>query len=1033
MEVDSESSELCTHVDCTPIFLPILLGVLLSTVGLGVILVSSARYLSRSPDRRYRKKRAVVVVVTVVQAVQTSFDVARVLEIFAIHYGDLRCFLRPRWFHALAPIFAVLIQVQTQFFLLARAYASASVAQVGKWSKWVGTGMFAAGILGSGACALVTSLQINLRTFPPGYPKTSLSRISAPGWLISSAFIDFTFSIIIALELLAARQATSACSASRSQRMLDVPRYLVPVVLRSGVCLAVAQTATAIVWLVEAHTARDRLSSAWLCLPMIVLPTLYTLTYLSILRAPGRNLQRNDGSSRASSSTLLLTTATPAGPGGEPREWQLYLPRLNATRRRAFPPSSIDSTDPYSHCPPYDPSACCAQSPFLDPLASMPLNASPASPSYRLPLHFVPDPSRSAAITTSERGSEAIGHACGPRELTQDDPPDSPRSRRSPWSTTSSAPFFPVPAASASRSMRVSTTIRPEPLQLAPYAYGVMGSRSVTEGGAPSSVSSNSYPPPHPYQQRSPAVDQPFPSEFVPVSAISPLPLSPPPSPKSSTERLVDGHEGPKPSGGQGWSDGAAGGEHHHFAYGTTSSILPSFQFSPEPNSPSSSSLTSGGDTAPRASMLHSRRSEGRMFLPHPPLSTVDEGSTPPRSARWPEEWRGAGGSGRASWIPLALRQGEGQVDAGQGSGEEAELVFAAHAPSPEPSSGDSPYIFPPCSSARAPRTPSSPSHLRPLLLVPSSSTLGTPPRSPRLIERRGAVDLLLARPGVPLRMEPLEGERPEEGEWQAWPEMRPVMGRARELGPQSEVSGGSESKREHGFWDRLGGSASVRFHRLHSFSSSPIAHKTNIGVVPRPQPPHSLPRRIFSHFSSPSTTTLSTFSSSSYSSPSITAPIALHSAPPGPTIAASEQKKRGMQLADSLRSPPNLAASPVPDFPPISSSSSASAHPPPADSRPHTLPPPARTKRPTHQRSQRSWSERLHLARSTSFGCKDAHAFDRGEISAVTVQTWETREGEEVEVVGEGGSGYEGEGDVEKSLAMSGTSSGAGTGTWAW
>ncbi|GAA5892834.1 hypothetical protein JCM6882_000591 [Rhodosporidiobolus microsporus] len=1049
---------ICKRVDCVSVFLPLLLGVLLSTLGLGMVLVSSARYLSLFPDPRFGKKRALVIAVAVVQVVQTSFDVVRVLEIFGTHFGDIRFFLHPRWFDALAPLFAVLVQLQTQFFLLARAHAYATVARTNSRVKWAGTAVLALCIVGSGACGGVTSLEIkllgSLARLSPGHPQAGLLNVTTPLWLVSSAFIDCTLCIIIGHELVTARKAANGLSSISSQRTLDVLRRLVRVVLRSGIVLALAQTGTAITWLVEAHTSHGLLSSSWVYLPIIVLPKLYSLTYLSILLAPRRNLSFTLRSSLESSSTMLLAGAGGVGgrsEGGGGGAGQPYLPQLTESRRRLFPPTT---TEPYPLS--FDPSSSLSLSHhhhhrrLARPLAPTPLNAHPVPPSFLPPLHFLSSHSLGRATSRSEADYEREGERDPYGGLMDEDSPVSPHS-------------FPFASPSPSlHSPRTPFNFRPQPLQLAPYAYGVVGSRSVS---GPSSASSHHQRPfegvRHPYSsaqqqyaQRSPLREQqeqqphPFPPGFVPV-AVPPehLPLSPPLSPRPSQKEFraseVD-------------EQGA------QFVYAPSSPVSPLFVASAPLSSSQGTGVAPRGTTTtpPTAPTLYSRPSKGRMFLPHPPLSTVDEGSTPPRSGGWTAEAFGAGGgvgvspagTARASWIPL-FGGGGGREEGGSAKeAEEEELVEeAVLAAIPAPGSlSHHPYAFPPSS----PHTPSSPSKLRPLLLpTPSAPPLGetTPPRSPRLTERRGAVDLLPAQPGVPLRMEPREGEG-----W-AFPPPRPEMGVARGSGSVAScVAEGRERRREYGL---LGGGGKQEERGSES-------------------PPLSPPRRLFSHFSSPSTTTLNTVSSSSFSSPlihtSAAIPTATSPAFPSPARRKGMHHRLRRPLSHTtsssssapalahgagggndsdttldavlralrappypLPAPPGLSPSPLPLFPETSSSSSSAPPPPPPQSKKPTRPTSHAhahaTQSQTHHKRARSWTERLHLTRaasssSSTFGCRDALALERGEGEGAAAGEVPLpvpalaqgmrgvkgeQEGEWVEVMrGQGGGGGEGEGE---------------------
>lgn len=64
-----------------PQFVPILLGVLFSCVLLGSVLQLSLRYFTLFPEPQFLWRRLLVLFVTLLQALQTSFDVARALQV----------------------------------------------------------------------------------------------------------------------------------------------------------------------------------------------------------------------------------------------------------------------------------------------------------------------------------------------------------------------------------------------------------------------------------------------------------------------------------------------------------------------------------------------------------------------------------------------------------------------------------------------------------------------------------------------------------------------------------------------------------------------------------------------------------------------------------------------------------------------------------------------------------------------------------------------------------------------------------------
>ncbi|GAA5865554.1 hypothetical protein JCM8547_007647 [Rhodosporidiobolus lusitaniae] len=1002
----SGSATLCSRVDCTPIFLPILLGVLLSSLLLGMCLVSSFRFLSLFPDPRFARKRALVVAVALVQVVQTTMDLVRVLLIFTLHYGDPLYFLHPRWYDALAPFFSVLLQLQTQAFLLSRAHQYAGVAGVEKRVKWAGTVALGALIAVSGACGCAAALEIkllnSLARLSPGHPQAPLLNIVAPAWLVSSAFIDITLCSIITHELLSARRAANGLSSFSSQRTLGVLKRLVRVVLRSGIVLAVVQTATAVIWLVEARTGRGKTSSSWVYLPIILLSKFYTLTYLALLLAPRRTLRSS--SFGTSSSFALTTPLPPAHPGIGGQDG--VLPPLTESRRRLFPPSPVPRS-PYeiggSRWSGYDEQGGGG----VDRPGAPTPRAGNAASYGRLPPQFhsfsFEQPHQHHILGHDEEEEE---NEDGEDEggLMEEDSPVSP-----------GGSFFPdfgqhfqhhQQQQQQQHLQHDSFGFQPQPLHLVPYTFGTVGvtssSRSVSSHG-------HSGRQPHPYQE-----SPPLSSKRNGAFLVHPdhLPPTPPLSPHA-----FDGGED-------------VGGE--SFVYAPSSPLhsssftplspppraafpdsipLPLPSPSPSPHPSSSSPSSSPADA------LRTRATKSRMHLPHPPLSTVDEGSTPPRSGRLTGEWGGTatvatpgygttmeGTPSRGSWVALG---GPGEVDRENGDGEEEgereeRLVEPAGGREEERSHPlpESLTIFPPPVSAppNEPYSfPSTPPSSRPFpqsLVLSSLSSLdtGEPPRSPRLVERRGAVDLLPAMPGVALRMEPRE----EEG-WVFPPPM--VQG-----GGGGGGKGGKERRREYGKIEVGEGQEKSRpppfSHFSSPSSSSSSTLPASLSSVPPPpgNPSPSFLKSRSRHCFHPSTSTTHTQAHDNGSDTTLDAVLRALRAPLPPS-----QQQPG--TSSSFRSSPSSH--------PFSSSSDSL--PAPLRPAPSPLQPPQQQKKRRrggggfvkHARMfSGSKASSLALARTSSsgstFGCRDAMAVSRGQEASFPPSYRSEEKGKGKEVVRE-------------------------------
>lgn len=83
-------------------------------------------------------------------------------QIYVLHFGDWQSYVRPRFEDAAAPFIGVLIQVQTQAFLLHRAWCYATVARVAPAVKITVASVLGACIVASAACGLGVALQIKV-------------------------------------------------------------------------------------------------------------------------------------------------------------------------------------------------------------------------------------------------------------------------------------------------------------------------------------------------------------------------------------------------------------------------------------------------------------------------------------------------------------------------------------------------------------------------------------------------------------------------------------------------------------------------------------------------------------------------------------------------------------------------------------------------------------------------------------------------------------------------------------------------------
>ncbi|BGP20164.1 hypothetical protein JCM10213_000751 [Rhodosporidiobolus nylandii] len=888
----ASAAHLWAHADCVSIFVPILLGVLLSCIGLGMILVSAARFLTLFPDARFRKRRAMVLVVVLLQVLQTCADIVRVLLIFSLNFGDVSFFLRPRLEDALAPALGILIQMQTQLFLLSRAHVYAGVAGLKSGVKWAGTISLAALILASAACGMATSIEIKLLgSFArlSGHPQAPLLNIVAPAWLFCSAFIDYTLCFVVTHELLSAGRVAEGRAGHKSQAPLGVLIRLVRVVLRSGLAVAIGQTATAIVWIVEAQLAHGPLASSWVYLPVIVLPKIYTLTYLTILLAPHRHFRASFPNS-STWSTLPL-----AANGAD-------LPPLSEQRRRLMPPphpfgpspvrdGGEDGCERLSAAPhPY------SFTPGCRPAPSTPLSAGEVGV-HLPPLHF----SAHSHAHSYEDEVEA--------RLMRNDSPVSPSS----GCAGSFAQLHTVAGGSGGQQF----AFRPQPLALAAYALPAspMGSASSHYQHQPHRQpysSPHSFPPGH-------------------------LPLSPPNSPPLPLDvRQTSGES---------------------FVYAPSSPLSPAFHSGADSALLRPASVRdAGGASVTRAC---------RLLLPHPPLSTVDEGSSgTPRTMdetyTFPPSTPVAK-SGRQSWVMLAgpgLASSEGSTEHLAETARRRRPALTKQHPS---------------SAALAPPSPP--------VMAGSAASEYTPPKSPRLVERRGAVDLLPASPGRPLRMEPTDDE--DRAGWALTPASPP-----QENGAQSR---------------KVVSVQAPVLRRLEQEIEAALGMQQD-GDTGEVVPPFPLP----SHFSTPT-------SSASYSSPASLARQPLPKSGlyhrPKPSLSSSAAGAGAASGSDvTVDAVLRALHAPLPPPPglPLSSSASSLANVPPA-----AAPPKKRFGRHRHGRSgslpsfslsksggKKRGSSSTHVRRSSSgstgFACKDAKAYEAESARAKTLQAQHDEEDEE-------------------------------------
>ncbi|GAA5972815.1 hypothetical protein JCM11641_003954 [Rhodosporidiobolus odoratus] len=847
-------SNICQAANCVAIFVPILLGVLVSSILLGMVFVRGYRYISLFPDARSRTKR---------------------IMIYAVHSGDALFFLRPRWEDCLAPLFAVLLQVQTQFFLLSRTHIYAGVAGMRNGVKWTGTIALSVLILGSGACGMATSLEIKLLNslvrLSPGHPEAGLLNIVAPAWLVSSAFVDCTLCILVTHELLSARKAAGGMASYNSQAALSVLKRLVRVVLRSGVILALAQTSTAAAWIVEAHTARGQISSSWVYLPIIILPKIYTLTYFSILIAPRRQLSTSASFTYETNSTLPLAYS------------RNQLSPLTESRRRLYlgPPQHL-----FGPSPEREGHELSTSRSYEDSRSFPTRPGAPASGGARDQV-----PSHVLRRDSSYRGRQHSGYE---HDLMMED-------SLVILSTVHSSEDF---------------SFRPQVLAVAPYALPASPAASSPQ------YEGAYHPYRQPYEQR---------------NLSTHLPATPPRTPPTSAAQPSDHDELKRSS----------------FVYAPTPPLSVSF-------------------AAPRGE-------KGRMYIPQPALSTVYEGSSgTPRTAEgaytFPSSSPAAasGAGGRGSWIMLAGPAGPAN------DGEAAEMAKVEHLASP---------ILHTLPELAKPH-PYSALALSPPSLSALPATSGSlPPKSPRLFERRGAVDLLQAEKGRPLRMERQPGELDgfEEG------------GEAASSNPRME---GSEDSETAPVLARLEREVEAALE---------VAIQGDDGAEGRPsEPPILSPVSLASHFSSPSSS--ASFSSPSASPTQVLLTQARHRYKPSFTLSPNGSDTTLDAVLHALRAP-------LPSSLPLPSSSSslaaagASIAPPP----PPPTPGKKRLRQLRHRRGEGSFAsfsslkKKASMARtsssgSTDFACKDARMIEQ-ESRAVMAAVAAAREVERDGRIDEGGS----------------------------
>lgn len=129
---------------------------MLSCLLLGVVcILSIAAFWGRT-----RLTKTIVLLVIALQLIQTFTDTLRTTIKYALHYGDLAYWIRTTTDDALAPFFGVLLQVQTQLFMLTRAHKYAALAYpIPRAVERAMLGLVGVMIVGSGVCGCGVSVM----------------------------------------------------------------------------------------------------------------------------------------------------------------------------------------------------------------------------------------------------------------------------------------------------------------------------------------------------------------------------------------------------------------------------------------------------------------------------------------------------------------------------------------------------------------------------------------------------------------------------------------------------------------------------------------------------------------------------------------------------------------------------------------------------------------------------------------------------------------------------------------------------------
>ena len=135
--------------------MPLLAGSMLSCVLLGVLcILAIAAFWGRT-----RSTKIIILLVVTIQFAQTFTDTLRTTLKYALHYGDLVYWIRTTADDALAIFFGVLIQAQTQGFMLGRACKYAGMAySVPRRVRQGIVGMMGLVILGSLVCGCAVAV-----------------------------------------------------------------------------------------------------------------------------------------------------------------------------------------------------------------------------------------------------------------------------------------------------------------------------------------------------------------------------------------------------------------------------------------------------------------------------------------------------------------------------------------------------------------------------------------------------------------------------------------------------------------------------------------------------------------------------------------------------------------------------------------------------------------------------------------------------------------------------------------------------------